>query len=114
MQGVLINGRTSLRNLTDIKKEQGSIAASLNPEVRCSDEPVTTNLLSLFARAKEHRNKGIGTEMLNQMLDLLRKEGYKSVSLSVQKANYAMRMYQKAGFKIISEDAEEAIMKCLL
>jgi hypothetical protein len=39
-------------NLTYIKKEQGSIPASLNPEVRCSDEPVTTNLLSLFAVAK--------------------------------------------------------------
>ena len=57
--------------------------------------------------------------MLNQMLDLLRKEllrkeGYNSVSLSVQKANYAMRMYQKAGFKVISDDHEEAIMQCLL
>ena len=34
------------------KKEQGSITAPLNPENRCSDEPVTTNLLSLFAVAK--------------------------------------------------------------
>lgn len=75
------------------------------------DDHTPSIAISLY---KEHRNKGIGTEMLNQMLDLLRKEGYKSVSLSVQKANYAMRMYQKAGFKIISEDAEEAIMKCLL
>ncbi len=41
-------------------------------------------------------------------------DGYKSVSLSVQKANYAMKMYQKAGFKVISDDAEEAIMKCSL
>lgn len=41
-------------------------------------------------------------------------DGYKSVSLSVQKANYAMKMYQKAGFKVISDDAEEAIMKCTL
>ncbi len=41
-------------------------------------------------------------------------DGYKSVSLSVQEANYAMKMYQKAGFKVISDDAEEAIMKCSL
>ena len=46
--------------------------------------------------------------------DLLRKDGYKSVSLSVQKANYAIRMYQKAGFQILSQDAEEAIMLCPL
>lgn len=52
--------------------------------------------------------------LLQQILGLLKADGYKSVSLSVQKANYAMRMYQKAGSKIISEDAEEAIMKCLL
>lgn len=41
-------------------------------------------------------------------------DGYKSVSQSVQKANYAMKMYQKAGFKVISDDAKEAIMKCSL
>ena len=46
--------------------------------------------------------------------DLLSKDGYKSVSLSVQKANYAIRMYQKAGFHILSQDAEEAIMRCPL
>ena len=32
------------------------------------------------------------------------------VSLSVQKANYAVKMYQKAGFKIVSENNEEYIM----
>ena len=63
---------------------------------------------------KEYRNLGIGTDLLRQMLELLKADGYKSVSLSVQKANYAMRMYQKAGFHIISDDAEEAIMKCVL
>ena len=50
--GRLINGPCTPGSLTAIKKEQGSIPASLNPEVRCSDEPVTTNLLSLFAVAK--------------------------------------------------------------
>ena len=63
---------------------------------------------------KEYRNLGIGTDMLRQMLELLKADGYKSVSLSVQKANYAMRMYQKAGFHIISDDAEEALMQCIL
>ena len=59
---------------------------------------------------KEYRNQGIGTDLLKQMLNLLKEKGYKSVSLSVQKANYAMRMYQKAGFKVISDDGEEVIM----
>ena len=74
-------------------------------------DDVPSIAISLY---KEYRNQGIGTELLKQMLDLLKADGYKSVSLSVQKANYAMRMYQKAGFQVISEDAEEAIMQCLL
>ena len=63
---------------------------------------------------KEYRNLGIGTDLLRQMLELLKADGYKSVSLSVQKANYAMRMYQKAGFRILSDDGEEALMQCIL
>ena len=63
---------------------------------------------------KEYRNQGIGSVLLKQMLDLLKSEGYKSVSLSVQKANYAMRMYQKAGFIALSDDGEEVIMQCPL
>ena len=63
---------------------------------------------------KEYRNQGIGTALLQQMLSLLKADGYKSVSLSVQKANYAMKMYQKAGFQVISDDTDEAIMKCTL
>jgi ribosomal protein S18 acetylase RimI-like enzyme len=72
-------------------------------------DDVPSIAISLY---KECRNQGIGSQLLNQMLALLKADGYKSVSLSVQKANYAMKMYQKAGFKVISDDAEEAIMKC--
>lgn len=61
---------------------------------------------------KEYRNKGIGTELLGRMLQLLRKDGYKQVSLSVQKANYAVRMYRKVGFKVHKETEEEYIMIC--
>ena len=75
------------------------------------DDNTPSIAISLY---KEYRNKGIGSQLLRQMLDLLRKDGYKSVSLSVQKANYAIRMYQKAGFQILSQDAEEAIMLCPL
>ena len=74
-------------------------------------DDVPSIAISLY---KEYRNQGIGTDLLHQMLDQLRADEYKSVSLSVQKANYAMRMYQKAGFNVISEDTEEALMQCLL
>lgn len=61
---------------------------------------------------KEYRNKGIGTELMNKILIFLRNKGYKRVSLSVQKNNYAYKMYKKSGFKIIKENEEEYIMLC--
>lgn len=59
---------------------------------------------------KEYRGKGLGTNMMKEMLSLLKTHGYKRVSLSVQKANYAAEMYRKIGFKIVSENKEEWIM----
>ena len=38
----------------------------------------------------------------------------KQTSLSVQKENYAVNMYQKIGFKVVSETEEEYIMVCEL
>lgn len=44
------------------------------------------------------------------MLALLKEKEYKQASLAVQKANYAVRMYEKVGFKIVDENEEEYIM----
>lgn len=63
---------------------------------------------------KNYRGLGIGTALLKEMLVNLKLRGYSKVSLSVQKANYAVRMYQKAGFKIFDESEEEYIMVALL
>ena len=63
---------------------------------------------------KEYRNYGIGTELMKTMLAELKACGYKQVSLSVQKLNYAVKMYQKLGFQIIDENEEEYIMVCQL
>ena len=59
---------------------------------------------------KEYRGKGIGTKLMKQMLEMLRKQGFKKASLAVQKANYAIEMYKKVGFKIINSSDEEYIM----
>ena len=63
---------------------------------------------------KEYRNQDIGTELLERMIALLRNDGYSQVSLSVQKANYAVGMYRKAGFEVLQETDEELIMVCKL
>lgn len=58
----------------------------------------------------EYRNNGIGTALMKKMQSSLRELGYKGVSLSVQKQNYACSMYRKLGFKTIEEKDEEYIM----
>lgn len=63
---------------------------------------------------KDYRHKGIGTDLLRKMLQLLKRDGYPQVSLSVQKANYAFRMYLKAGFEVLKETEEEYLMVCRL
>ena len=67
-----------------------------------------------IALYKDYRNKGIGTSMMREMLKLLREQGYKKASLAVQKANYAVRMYEAVGFSIVDENVEEFIMVCEL
>ena len=75
------------------------------------DDKTPSLAISLY---KDFRDRGIGTELLQRMLDLLREKGYSQVSLSVQKANYALRMYRKAGFEVISDRGDEVLMVCRL
>ena len=67
-----------------------------------------------IALYREYRGRGTGTQLMREMLGLLRKKGYRQASLAVQKANYAVRMYEKVGFQTVDENAEEFIMICRL
>ena len=58
----------------------------------------------------EYRGKGIGTRLMRNMLCLLKERGFKQASLAVQKANYAVRMYENVGFETVDENDEEYIM----
>ena len=75
------------------------------------DDETPSFAISLF---KEYRGLGIGTRLMEEMLTLLTSQGYRKASLSVQKANYAVKLYKKVGFRIIDENAEEYIMVCEL
>ena len=59
---------------------------------------------------KEYRNRGIGTLLMQKMIEHLKKSGYAQTSLSVQKNNYAAKMYQKLDFEVIRENEEDYIM----
>lgn len=63
---------------------------------------------------KEYRGLGVGTALMKEMLNILKQRGYKQTSLSVQKANYAVKMYKKVGFEIVDENEEEYIMICYI
>lgn len=73
------------------------------------DDATPSFAISLY---KDFRGQGIGTALMEEMLALLRESGYKKASLSVQKENYAYRLYLKVGFTIVDENEEEYIMVC--
>lgn len=85
----------------------GAVWARIMNDYGHIDNNTPSLSISLY---REYRNKGIGTSLMKEMLKLLRDKGYHQVSLSVQKANYATKMYLKLGFKIIRETDEEFIM----
>jgi ribosomal protein S18 acetylase RimI-like enzyme len=71
------------------------------------DDETPEFAISLF---KEYRNQGLGTRLMSAMIEYLRKSGYKQASLNVKKENYAVRLYERMGFEIISEDSEDYLM----
>lgn len=71
------------------------------------DDETPSLAISLY---KKYRGFGIGTAMMKEILTLLKSHRYSRVSLSVQKANYAAKMYLKIGFEIVRENEEEYIM----
>lgn len=73
------------------------------------DDTTPSFAISLY---QDFRGQGIGTALMKEMLASLRERGYKKASLSVQKANYAYRLYLKVGFRIMDENEEEYIMVC--
>lgn len=71
------------------------------------DDQTSELATSLF---KEYRGQGIGTRLMKEMIEYLRKANYKQTSLSVQKENYAVKLYLKMGFEIIKENDEAYLM----
>lgn len=75
------------------------------------DERTPSLAISLYG---EYRSRGIGTQLMRCMQEKLKADGYQGVSLSVQKANYALRMYRKVGFTPIADHGDELLMVCRL
>lgn len=89
----------------------GAVWARIMNDYGHVDDETPSLAISLY---KEYRGFGIGTGMMKEILALLKSQGYGRVSLSVQKANYAVKLYLKTGFEIIKENEDEYIMICHL
>jgi ribosomal protein S18 acetylase RimI-like enzyme len=57
-----------------------------------------------------YRQQGIGTNLLKTIINKLTQLKYEQVSLSVNKENYALNLYEKFNFNTIEMKEESAIM----
>lgn len=95
----------------DYEIEVGAVWTRIMDDYGHVDDDTPSFAISLY---KEYRSQGIGSQLMVKMLELLKWQGYERASLAVQKANYAVKMYENVGFKIVDENAEEYIMVCEL
>lgn len=89
------------------EKIVGAVWARIMNDYGHIDDETPSLAISLY---EEYRRLGLGTALMKEMLQFLKDKGYKQTSLSVQKANYAVNMYRKLGFKAVKENEEEYIM----
>ncbi len=90
------------------KKVIGAVWARMMHDYGHIDDDTPSLSISLY---EAYRGNGIGTALLKKMFVRLKENGCRQVSLSVQKANDAVRLYQRFGFETVRENAEEYIMR---
>ena len=56
-----------------------------------------------------YRKKGIGRALMAELIKLLRTKGYQQISLSVDKANDAVKFYESLGFQLLDQRDEDYI-----
>ena len=92
-------------------KVVGAVWTRIMNDYGYADDETPSFAISLY---REYRGQGTGTAMMRKMLELLKRQGWQKASLAVQKANYAVRMYEDVGFRTVDENDEEYIMVCEL
>lgn len=89
------------------KKVVGAAWVRIMDDYGHIDDETPSLAISLY---KQYRGFGIGTALMKRLIIVLKEKGYNRTSLAVQKANYALKMYQGAGYEIVDENEEEYIM----
>ena len=52
---------------------------------------------------KEFRGKGVGRDLMTQIINHADESGVRGICLSVAPENFALQLYEKLGFKKVSE-----------
>jgi len=63
-----------------------------------------------LAVKKQYRGAGVGTAMLQSLLEELKELGFRKMSLSVDRENQAVSLYKRFGFTIIEERKIDFLM----
>jgi ribosomal protein S18 acetylase RimI-like enzyme len=63
-----------------------------------------------LAVSEEWRGKGIGRELIKRLIAEAKNQNLTKVSLSVEKENFALNLYQKVGFKVYIDNPGDYTM----
>ena len=75
------------------------------------DKCAVDNTLEInIAICKQYRRSGIGTRLIINMFDYLRKKGFNKVSVCVQKGNELVQWFVRMGFQILKKRESEFYM----
>lgn len=89
----------------------GVIVGAAWSRLGCSYGKVDASIPELaISLYPEYRGRGIGSRILESLLNSLCENGYEQVSLSVDKTNYAVSMYRKFEFETIVEREHDYLM----
>jgi ribosomal protein S18 acetylase RimI-like enzyme len=67
-----------------------------------------------IAVVPSRRGRGFGDQLLSALLEQAREDGFSSLSLSVEKENPALRLYEKFGFRQVKEMDGTVVMRANL
>ncbi len=63
-----------------------------------------------IAIREDWRNRGLGSKLIDLMVETLRKKGLQQLSLSVDKRNPAIELYRRKGFRTVKIDGHSFTM----
>ena len=104
----------SAANLNDVKLKTGAAeehARRALEEANATSAKLSGSHVTVEARGGAD-GRLYGAVTAQDISSALKEQGYEKASLAVQKANYAVRMYEKIGFRTVGENTEEYIMVC--